>query len=261
MSIEEGEEQGIEIEEDKAYVSNEELEKDNRQLLEGLMEKVVPAEPLFKEDREAEDGEEEENKSGMLSLPEANFLEHVNDKPLLSTTKRKEDMGFSSSKFRRIRKKLEDLDFIKDTQVNRGGRGGMIKLTALKEKGRNFLKQRGIDPHHHRGGLEHFFFVNAAQKFHQKHGWNVSREVKLGDVYADLVASKEGKDRVVEIETSDHEETVEKIHTLLNQVDQVWIATATEQLQEKFAQTLGKRLSEEEQKESVEIIRAQKFSK
>lgn len=238
------------------HISDEEIRKHNQPLLDRLNKKVVPrSEPLF-----GKKTKEEEDKSGLLSLEEVKFLEHLNEFPLLSTTQRKNKLGFSTSKQSRIRKKVASLGYTRQIKVNRGGRGGVIKLIALTEKGKAFLKKKGVKVRKHRGGLEHFYFVQAAAGFYEGKGWKILREEKMGKVYVDLLAVKKGISKVIEVETSNNQGTSKKIPIIYDQVDEIVIAASTGKLKKKLAREVKDELVVKELPEGIEVIRAQKFT-
>ena len=91
---------------------------------------------------------------------------------------------------------------------------GRVKLLWVTEKGKEALKNLGIDvPVRGRGGPEHEYWKERVRRHLQTLGYQVEVEKSLGDGRTiDLVASKDGEEVAIEIETgrSDVEENVKK---------------------------------------------------
>lgn len=147
-----------------------------------------------------------------LSKEEIELLKDVMENITSGVAERYCRVNLSSYFGNKVRNSLVARDLVEQVDISTGK--GRVRLLWVTEKGKDALKSLAFDvPVRGRGGPEHEYWKERVRRHLQSLGYQVEVEKSLGDGRTiDLVASKDGEEGAIEIETgqSDVEENVKK---------------------------------------------------
>ena len=148
--------------------------------LDELMQDVTPRAERFKVWIEQKDDEEE-----MLFK----LLSFIYENPVLSVTERLKRLGWPIKKELKLREELINRGYIEMVRIRTGTVGRDPTLYEVTSKGKEWLEQKGyrFKPREGRGGPLHRYFVSRIKEHFERIGAHVQAEVKVGDVWADLL--------------------------------------------------------------------------
>lgn len=168
-------------------ISLEEI--DNKGMLDWLMEEVRPRAEVLKGwmDQRDEEGE------GLLFR----LLSFIYENPELSVTERVHRLGWSTKRELKLREELMNRGYIDEVKVMPGRVGREPSLYEVTAKGKEWLEQKGykLRPREGRGGPLHRYFVAQIRQHFERAGAEVRAEVKVGDVWTDLLIRLPGGER------------------------------------------------------------------
>ncbi|MEM4409110.1 MAG: hypothetical protein QXI19_10255 [Candidatus Caldarchaeum sp.] len=173
-------------------VTDEEIARHMEKVLAGL--EIVPRVPY-----------EPEVAQEKVERPAMRFLEHVAREPLLSITERFRALGLSAWAGEKVVQELLQAGMVREEVIHRGGRGGRAKYLELTPKGREALRQEGVEVEvKGRGGIKHLYWQHKICKAFKSKGYYAAVEVPLGDMFLDVLASdREGKRIGVQVVTGE----------------------------------------------------------
>jgi len=147
-----------------------------------------------------------------VAIPEMEEKEELNDKgkeflksvfhePYNGTVKKFKRLGLSREQGQRLRQRLIQKDLIKKVPCKLPE--GQIVLMEVTKKGREVLRQMSIDTSKYNpreGGAVHRFWVERMSQQYKEKGYQVEKEVTVGDRIIDVVATNsDGKKVGIEI--------------------------------------------------------------
>jgi len=167
------------------------------------------------------------------------FLKDIIENPISTITERYKRLGWSTRTANLVKDSLLSMDLAKFDEV--AIPSGRVKILSLTQKGRTFMRKRGIDwIELRRGGGEHEYWRNEIRKKLEGLGYSVQEEYPVGDGKAvDLHAQKGDSEVWVEVETgkSDVLENLRKCQGLKGKVIFFFTNKAAE---EKYASSVDK---------------------
>jgi DNA-binding MarR family transcriptional regulator len=191
------------------------------------------------------------------------FLEHIAIEPLLSITERFRSLGLSAWSGERIVKELLRAGMVKEVVINRGGRGGRAKYLELTQKGRETLREEGVEiAIEGRGGIAHLYWQHRICQLFRRRGYYAEVETPLGDMFLDVFASDSEGRRVgvqVIIGELDAYEFQGIRKAVLAGLDEVIVACDSEAVLERLEERLPEVLSDCGW-EVVKVVRVQEFA-
>lgn len=162
---------------------------------------------------------------GELSEAEQEYLGSVLEKPFLTVTGRADQLGLSSYQSNRIKRALVDKGLIAQFAVNLGNRTrGIIKLVELTESGYEALGKIPAKMRPENVSAEHWFWQRCIAQHHSEKGLDVSIEMPLRDVRADVGIIRAGKRIAVEVGITAKNEVANVQRDLDAGFDQVIVA-------------------------------------
>ena len=149
-----------------------------------------------------------------MDSPEHVFLKDIAEHPLSTVTERYKRLGLNARKENKIKWMLLEKGLIEQEKVR--APNGSVTLLKLTEGGRDVLAFQGIStrPLQKNASLEHEYYKELAARKYMEQGYEVLKEVPIGDGKAvDLVVTKDGKRIAIEVETgkSNTRENLSKI--------------------------------------------------
>lgn len=146
--------------------------------------------------------ERRENKISGITMEERNFLSDIAEYPLSTITERYARLGLSVHKANSIKQKLLEKGLIGQEKIRVPE--GNVTLLKLTHDGRDLLASWGIKVNSlpKNASLEHEYYKELVAREYRSKGYDVEKEVPIGEGKAvDLVATK-GDDRIaIEVET------------------------------------------------------------
>jgi len=143
-----------------------------------------------------------ENKEQEIGARERNLLLDIAKHPLSVVTERYKRLGWSAHTGTKLKQKLLERGLVEQEKVSVPK--GSVTLLKLTGQGKRLVESWGIKvkalPKN--ASLEHEYHKELATRRYRQMGYNVQKEVPIGDGKAvDLVATKDGKRVAIEIET------------------------------------------------------------
>ncbi|RKY12778.1 MAG: hypothetical protein DRP65_00215 [Planctomycetota bacterium] len=143
-----------------------------------------------------------ENKEQEIGARERSLLLDIAKHPLSVITERYQRLGWSAHTGTKLKQRLLEKDLIEQEKVSVPD--GSVTLLKLVSQGKGLVESWGIKvkalPKN--ASLEHEYHKELATRRYRQMGYNVQKEVPIGDGKAvDLVATKDGKRVAIEIET------------------------------------------------------------
>ena len=130
------------------------------------------------------------------------YLELVATEPFLGVRERNERLGLSAWKGDQRKKELISEEWVREIEINPGGRGSQFKLLELVPAGREILSDYDITASagYGRGGLAHQWWVNHITEWLRGRGHKVTVEDDSSGARVDLVTSLSRTRTAIEID-------------------------------------------------------------
>ena len=130
---------------------------------------------------------QEKAKAEQLDQSVINFLRSIYDRPLLSTTARRDDIGETSDGFGRLKRICLDRKLTEDFSVNLGSNaGGNVKQLALTERGYRALGKKPGSLPPANVSREHHFWQRHIHRYLEQDGHKAEIEKCLAGKCADI---------------------------------------------------------------------------
>jgi DNA-binding MarR family transcriptional regulator len=209
-------------------VTDEEVEEHSRKFVEELNKEVKPRSRILIERVKSEE------RLGIVSKEEENFLINVAKRPELTILERFKSLGLTNYMGSKIVKSLVFKGYIKKIKVFTGQRGNQPIILELTDKGKEYLKSIGIKLHSEgKGGILHQWWQKKIQEFYKNLGQKAVIEPTAWGANTDiLIIESSGRRIAVEVALSKDGQT-KNIQRDLKYFDKVLVACGSRRIMER----------------------------
>jgi hypothetical protein len=195
-----------------------------------------------------------------LSVEEIECLESILEKPNLTSTQRRDELGHSTYKFDQLKKQLLAKGLVDELSINFGSAtGGICKFLELTERGYAALGKKPKWKRPSGMSAEHFWWQQRIAEFYCRQGFEVEIEMCLNGKRADVGFIKDGMKVAVEVGLTAKNEVVNVQKNLEAGFDHVLVACRDSKVRKAVEENLNRSV-DADKLQRVKLILLSDFS-